>query len=706
MIRKMIRFALIVFGLIILFMLFSVFFLPGLYDFLGFKDDSVSTAGDKFYTKVLSKRDLRTYRELDGILEYDNNTEIRSNGSGVVTYLAGEGSSLDRGSVLFRVFKSKDSADILSWKQQLASTRASVSQAELSLENLNKLATPSQIASAKASVSQAELALENLNKPAMASQIASADASVAQAELALENLNKPATASQIASADASVAQAEANAITAKGRIEVRHSSRKNTRILFCDQANVIGFREWIYEASICPADDSLLANEAITTLFSNLFIEPTLVSTGTALLTNHHDYNSAVASYESAIKTVEQSKKNLNALGETPSALAVQQSEKSLKFAKEQRAQLNELPSDTAINQAEHSLQAAKEYRSDLDDKPSASAIKQTEDSLESAKEYLSQLSQSPSNSELLQANASLDSAKTSLESAIAAGEELIVGSSGVVLMFGKNPARRGFKFGMDNGLDVQQLEENLILMGYGNQLAFGADTHFDHDTRDSIKLMQEGLEMNTTGNLPFGTIVFLPGPILVESLSASVNLGISVPKGQTIMSVVVIERPDKSLAFNPNVASNRQSSQRVITTIDVQDRHIISLETEVEIELPDGTTTIGWIESIGSIAVIPDGPQASDPYFDLDIRLREDGGFHQWTGAEVTVLVTKELALETLSVEVTALLALLDGGYAIEVVRGSDAVLIPVELGIYSDGWVEIRGEGLQEGLEVLIPE
>ena len=203
----------------VFFLLGSVFFLPGLYNYGRLNDDGMANINETFKIKTLNKKDLRTYRELEGTLEYDNNTGISANGTGVLTYVPKEGDYLGRGQVLLRVFKPHDSADVLSWKQQFASTKASVSQAEL----------------------------------------------------ALENLNKPATAAQIASADASVAQAEANVITADGRIDVRHTSRQTARKLFCDKAALIGFRQWIYSASLCPADDSAITNEAINTLLESLF---------------------------------------------------------------------------------------------------------------------------------------------------------------------------------------------------------------------------------------------------------------------------------------------------------------------------------------------------------------------------------------------------------------------------------------------------
>jgi len=45
-----------------------------------------------------------------------------------------------------------------------------------------------------------------------------------------------------------------------------------------------------------------------------------------------------------------------------------------------------------------------------------------------------------------------------------------------------------------------------------------------------------------------------------------------------------------------------------------------------------------------------------------------------------------------------------LTGGYALEAVTGTGTVLIPVETGIYADGWVEVSGPGLKPGVEIVV--
>jgi hypothetical protein len=51
----------------------------------------------------------------------------------------------------------------------------------------------------------------------------------------------------------------------------------------------------------------------------------------------------------------------------------------------------------------------------------------------------------------------------------------------------------------------------------------------------------------------------------------------------------------------------------------------------------------------------------------------------------------------------VAALLALREGGYAVQVVNGTTTTLVAVQTGMFADGNVEITGTGLQAGLKVV---
>jgi hypothetical protein len=73
---------------------------------------------------------------------------------------------------------------------------------------------------------------------------------------------------------------------------------------------------------------------------------------------------------------------------------------------------------------------------------------------------------------------------------------------------------------------------------------------------------------------------------------------------------------------------------------------------------------------------------------------------------APVDVFLTKEARADVTAVPVTALLALKGGGYAVEVVDGTTTKLVAVEPGLYADGYVEVTGSGLDEGVHVVVPK
>ena len=71
---------------------------------------------------------------------------------------------------------------------------------------------------------------------------------------------------------------------------------------------------------------------------------------------------------------------------------------------------------------------------------------------------------------------------------------------------------------------------------------------------------------------------------------------------------------------------------------------------------------------------------------------------------APVDILVTSEVSKNVLYVPVNALVALAEGGYAVEVLVGENKEYIAVEIGVFTDGFVEIIGN-VQEGQEVIVP-
>ena len=501
-----------------------------------------------------------------------------------------------------------------------------------------------QIASAEASVAQAELALENLTAAPTAAQIASAEASVAQAELAFENLNAAPTAAQIAVADASVAQAVSNLIQSENTIVSTQAARLIARQSLCN-ADTLDEATWV-----CPENprgepfpDDLIAS--LVDMISNNILS----AEANSLLNSQKNYEAAVQSQKVLEKNQEQALENRSALDEPPTEAQLLQATQSLKSAEEQRSALDEPPAET----------------------------------------------------QLLQATRSLQSATAGLDTTLENQKDLVEGYSASLLMFGNTPAWRDMKEGITPGEDVRQLKLNLIALGYGTIETLGKDLHFNPATTAAITKLQADMNIIISGEILLGEVIFTHGTSLVKSSSTLQSVGRQVNAGTELFYLIPIEEVQTEIGSDGSVKTHQKSLQVVEIQVDVGDRSLVNEGSEVEIELPDESLVRGIVREVGTLAVVP---QEGDPFLEVLIAVEGSTEYFEWTGAAVTTNVTKELASGVLASPVNGLLALLSGGYALEIITTTGTNLIPVETGIYADGWVEVTGPGLQPGTEIIV--
>ena len=349
----------------------------------------------------------------------------------------------------------------------------------------------------------------------------------------------------------------------------------------------------------------------------------------------------------------------------------------------------------------EKNLTQALESRSALDEPPTEAQLLQATQSLHSAKEQRLALDEPPTESQLLQATRSLQSASAGLSTALENRKDLQEGYSASVLMFGNIPAWRDMKDGITPGEDVRQLKLNLIALGYGTVETLGKGPDFTPGARAAIIELQSDLNIVASGEIILGEVVFTQGTSLVKSSSTTQSVGGKINAGTELFYLTPVEKVETQIGSDGSLTVNQDSLQIVEIQVDVSERNLVSEASKVEIELPDESLVPGIVREVGSLAVVP---QEGDPFLEVLISVDGSMEYFEWTGASVTVNVTKELASGVLATPVNGLLALLTGGYALEAVTGTGTVLIPVETGIYADGWVEVSGPGLKPGVEIVV--
>jgi hypothetical protein len=133
-------------------------------------------------------------------------------------------------------------------------------------------------------------------------------------------------------------------------------------------------------------------------------------------------------------------------------------------------------------------------------------------------------------------------------------------------------------------------------------------------------------------------------------------------------------------------------TSPSVTVRLDVTRRALATAGAKSKIVLPDGTEVDGTVVTVGTVATRDSEQSAAK--IDVTVRIDDPTKAAAWSEAPVTVRLTRATSGNTLAVPVRALLALSEGGYAVEKVRAGGAhQLVAVQLGPFADGYVGITG-------------
>jgi hypothetical protein len=192
-----------------------------------------------------------------------------------------------------------------------------------------------------------------------------------------------------------------------------------------------------------------------------------------------------------------------------------------------------------------------------------------------------------------------------------------------------------------------------------------------------AIKRWQAAKGMTPTGALSIGDVIVEPGSVRVASVQAQIGGS----AGGALMTLA-------------------STTPTVTLSVDSTSLTSFKRSSAVTISLPDGSTTTGKIASISSAVQSAQATSDNQAQQTMTISLENPAAAAGLVLASVQVTFTGQSRNGVLAVPVGALLALSEGGYAVQRPNGS---LIPVRTGLFAQGLVEISGPGIVAGLRVV---
>lgn len=249
-----------------------------------------------------------------------------------------------------------------------------------------------------------------------------------------------------------------------------------------------------------------------------------------------------------------------------------------------------------------------------------------------------------------------------------------------VPLLIGATPLYRTMRAGVAPGPDVRELIENLRALGYGDA---GTGDRFGPATKAAVKRWQHANGLKETGTVGAGDAVMLPQPVRIDARKAQLG---SPATGELFAYTSI--RKMITLQLDP--------AQTTAPTLKAG--------AKVTVLIPGGGRTPGKVTRVTDSAADDSGAGDGGPPKQKATVTVPDQSAIATVNGSVDIKITAEARRGVLAVPVTALLALAEGGYALQVADGTAKRLVGVRTGLFADGMVEVSGTGLAEGMRVVI--
>lgn len=256
-----------------------------------------------------------------------------------------------------------------------------------------------------------------------------------------------------------------------------------------------------------------------------------------------------------------------------------------------------------------------------------------------------------------------------------------------VFVLAGSMPAWRSFAVGMEPGVDIEQLEKNLQAFGH---LGVEPSQEFNWYTKGALHSWTKSLGMKPQESLAQEQLFFSNQPLSVSK--AEKQLGDRVAAGDTLFSAT-------------------GASKEILANLGPAEAELAPVGTSVTIDLPNGTATTGTVVSIGAAEEkkLEGSDAPAELLLPVRISLDDQAAVAPLSLVSVRLSFSKVLREGVLTVPVAALVPIDQESFALELPRSSaesERKFLPVEVGAFASGSVEVSGKGVREGLEVTVPK
>lgn len=232
----------------------------------------------------------------------------------------------------------------------------------------------------------------------------------------------------------------------------------------------------------------------------------------------------------------------------------------------------------------------------------------------------------------------------------------------------------------LSDGVDVAQLEAALTVLGYGAGVT--VDGTFTLETREAILAWQADVGADTDGIVNLGEVYFSAEPLRISDQLSSIGATIGV--GTPVLAITAAD---------------------IVVKVDLSadDQGLVAAGDNVVVVLPGNVEVAATVDSVSTIATFDNQGNA---VFEVVISLDDNSAAAGLDEAPVDVDVVSDSVSGVVAVPVSALVALAEGGYAVEVQQSDGStVLVAVEPGFYADGLVEVTDTQVTPGMLVVVP-